>query len=200
MLNISGNSQYPFIASITNMTTVKEFIDNKSKYVDYTFNSKGPSDLTALGSAALQGNDELVKYILNADEGRRSVNQTNSILGWTPLFCATVYSEQQKTNAIAVALLRAGADPNIITLNAGKINHPAGMTPLRNATIQNNRQCMELLLYHGAKELESEPYSIQEKELIAEMRSNIERRLLLEGGSFTELPAELRSHIRSYLD
>jgi ankyrin repeat protein len=91
--------------------------------------------MTALHWAALKGNVELAKMLVYAGA---NVRATTRLGGYTPLLMASRNGDA----AMLTALLDAGADANLSTVN--------GTTPLMFAAASGNVDAVQTLLDHGA--------------------------------------------------
>ncbi|MBA3237940.1 MAG: ankyrin repeat domain-containing protein [Parachlamydiaceae bacterium] len=164
-------SSYEFIENINCDTTVLDFENDMKKNPSYGFSDISPNGFIALGNAAVQGNIEVVKYILSkAIDSSKLVNQQFSDYGWTPLFCAAMCNSHQKALNIAIELIKLGAKVNTQTTKDCDDEYPAGITPVWAAAKNDNRLMVSLLFNRRASEMITVQHSDEQRKSITEGR------------------------------
>jgi hypothetical protein len=126
-----------------NITRVFELIDNS-----LGTNAVDEFGETPLLIAVKRKMDFVLSYLLNARMPRPNINFAKPS-GYTAL----VYAISNPSEFVTNALLRRGADPNILIIQPGS----KGNTPLHFACLQEKQKHSELLLQYGAN-----PYAVNE--------------------------------------
>ncbi|MES2272765.1 MAG: ankyrin repeat domain-containing protein [Chlamydiota bacterium] len=199
----SGINQYgasQMVNFIQLNTTPQEFDTERKKYPNYQLTYGGRIGWNALGSAADEGNVELVEHIVQI--GGKALIELGNFVGFTPLFCAT----RNNHYLTAKKLIELGANVNIGTFrdsDGEKRNTLEGSTPLWAAAQEaRNVALVRLLLKKGAvaePALESEGLKIldQAQKEIANERTQLTQ--AIDQGAAKVIPSVLVDLIAAYL-
>ncbi len=136
---------------ITGKICPKDFDQFVRMFPGYSFSHGGNCGWTALGTAAYNGNPQLVRHI--AGKGREKILNLGNKFGWTPLFCASLCTDVGCGYRAAQVLVELGADINLATSEEcdGCISVPAEATPLWAAVEKTkNVALIKLLLKNKA--------------------------------------------------
>ena len=127
----------------------------------------GGTEHSALYKAITVGNLSIVRVLL---EARASVNIHDTTTGGTPAVL-TVSMQSSQSVAILKELISSGADVNQAAINGTKVMR-AGDLPLALACVQQDRECVRLLLA-AAADLHARPTPLHNSPLIlAQMSGN----------------------------